>query len=309
MNRLRPSRTELLEQLQEDTTERTTLSFYKYVRIDDPQLMQDALFEKWDSLDVRGRIYVAHEGINAQLSIPTYYLDKLRSHLDSFKELKHIPFKIAVEDDMISFVKLQIKVKDKIVADGLDDTSFDPSDTGEYLTAKEMNMYVDSDEHIVVDMRNNYESEVGHFESAITPNVKTFREELQVVIKELEDRKEKPIALYCTGGIRCEKASAWMKHQGFKDVKHLEGGIIQYAHEVQEKGIENKFKGKNFVFDERMGERIGEEIISTCHVCVEAPSDDHYDCKGLKCNKLFIGCEGCIETYKGYCGKECYQNK
>ena len=304
MNRLRPSRTELLEQLQKDPREWTTLSFYRYVEIADPKTFRDNLFAVWDSLDVRGRIYVAEEGINAQLSLPREHLEEFRAHVNSITELSEVPFKIAVEEPTISFVKLQIKVKDKIVADGLDDTSFDPGNTGEYLSAEEMNTYIESDDHIVIDMRNNYESEVGHFEGAITPDVKTFREELEVVVDEFKDKKDTPIALYCTGGIRCEKASAWMKHNGFKDVKHLEGGIIEYKHQIEKKGLDNKFLGKNFVFDERMGERIGDQIISTCHVCGTTKSDDHHDCKTPACNKLFIACGECLKKHSGMC-KEC----
>jgi len=299
--RLRPSREELLEGLRNDTKPRTTLSFYKYVQLKEPQEMRDQLFDTWDDLDVRGRIYVAKEGINAQLSVPTENLNAFREHIDGFNEFASVPFKIAVEEPAISFVKLQIKVKEKIVADGLDDESFDSSDTGDYLTAAEINSYVDSDSHVVIDMRNNYESEVGHFDGAVTPDVETFREELEVVVQEMADKKDTPIALYCTGGIRCEKASAWMKHNGFKDVKHLKGGIIDYKHQVEEEQLENKFLGKNFVFDERMGERIGDQIISTCHVCKETPSDNHYDCKTPECNKLFLACDECFSRYEGAC--------
>src|SRR5690606_38175713 len=118
---------------------------------------------------------------------------------------------------------------------------------------------------LVVDMRNHYESEVGHFENAICPDVDTFREALPKVADELKGQKDKNVLLYCTGGIRCEKASAYFKHQGFQKVYQLHGGIIQYAHEIKEKGLPSKFKGKNFVFDERVGERITADVLSECH--------------------------------------------
>lgn len=221
-------------------------------------------------------------------------------------ELAGIPYKIAVEEGTTpSFFKLTIKVKDKIVADGLDDASFDVTNTGAYLTAAEMNAYINDPEAIVVDMRNNYESEVGHFEGAVLPNVVTFRDELAKTPELLKIHKNKKIALYCTGGIRCEKASAWLKHNGFEDVRHLKGGIIDYARQVKEEGLENKFKGKNFVFDERLGERIGNEIISTCHLCKKEKSDTHYHCKNQICHTLFIGCDGCLETRQGYCSARC----
>ena len=153
-------------------------------------------------------------------------------------------------------------------------------------------------------MRNHYESEVGHFESAVTPDVETFRESLPIIEKMLEEDKDKNIVMYCTGGIRCEKASAYYKHKGFKNVYQLEGGIIEYARQVETQGLKNKFKGKNFVFDERMGERISEEIISKCHQCGE-PSDLHVNCANDACHILFIQCENCATTYDNCCSEKC----
>ena len=158
---------------------------------------------------------------------------------------------------------------------------------------------------IIVDMRNGYESEVGHFKKAITPDVDTFREELKVVPELLKVHKNKKIALYCTGGIRCEKASAWLRHNGFTDVKHLRGGIIDYKRQVEEEKLPNMFKGKNFVFDERMGERISDEVIATCHLCAETKCDEHIHCKNQACHVLFICCDGCKAKKKGYCSYKC----
>jgi UPF0176 protein len=221
-------------------------------------------------------------------------------------ELAGVPYKVAVEEGSVpSFYKLTVKLREKIVADGLDDSTFDVTKTGEYLTAAEMNEYVDDPDAVVVDMRNNYESEVGRFENAVTPDVRTFREELKHAPELLRIHKNKKIALYCTGGIRCEKASAWLKHNGFKDVKHLKGGIIDYAHQVKNEGLENKFKGKNFVFDERGAERISDEVIATCHVCRSVQADTHYDCNNHICNKFFIACESCSERRSGYCSRAC----
>ena len=177
--------------------------------------------------------------------------------------------------------------------------------TGEYLTAKEMNEYIEDSDAVIVDMRNGYESEVGHFEKALTPDVDTFREELKVTPELLKIHKNKKIALYCTGGIRCEKASAWLKHNGFEHVKHLKGGIIDYKRQVEEEGLENKFKGKNFVFDERMGERISDEIIAHCHLCTTEKCDTHIHCKNQACHVLFICCEKCMAKKKGYCSYKC----
>ena len=292
-----------------DVRPRTTLSFYKYVKIADLVAFRLVLLSKFTELGCLGRIYVAHEGINAQMNVPTEAFEALDGFIQSLPELSNVPYKIAVaEKDFSSFYKLTIKVKDKIVADGLDDASFDVTDTGAYLTAEEINEYVDDPDAIVVDIRNAYESEIGHFKNAILPDVDTFKQELAVTPELLKIHKNKKIALYCTGGIRCEKASAWLKHNGFTDVRHLRGGVIDYAHQVKEKGLENKFLGSNFVFDERLGERVGNEIISHCHLCPAGKptkSDTHYHCKNQICHVLFLGCDGCVAKYNGYCGLKC----
>ncbi len=289
-----------------DTRPRTTLSFYRYVKIEDPVSFRERLLSKWGELECLGRIYVAKEGINAQMNVLTDRFDEFDAWVQAQPELAGIPYKIAVEEgEAPSFFKLAIKVKDKIVADGLDDASFDVTNTGAYLTAEEMNAYIDDPDAVVIDMRNNYESEVGHFENAITPNVVTFREELAKTPEMLKIYKNKKGALYCTGGIRCEKASAWLKHNGFSDVRHLKGGIIDYARQVKEKNLPNRFKGKNFVFDERLGERISEEVIATCHLCKKTKCDTHYHCKNQICHTLFIGCDDCMNKKGGYCSVGC----
>lgn len=294
----------LKELLRETSQNRTTLSFYKYHHIENPKDFRDELYQAWDSLGVWGRIYIAHEGINGQLSVPTENLERLQNQIYSIPFLQGIRLNIAIDDNGKSFFKLKILIRNKIVADGLNDDSFDVTNSGVHLNAKEFNALTDDQDTIVVDMRNHYESEVGHFKNAICPDVDTFREELQVVGKLLEDKKDKNIVMYCTGGIRCEKASAWMKHIGFANVYQLNGGIIEYARQVKEQGLENKFIGKNFVFDERLGERISNDIISTCHQCGK-PCDDHTNCKNDGCHLLFIQCKECAEKFNGCCTNTC----
>ena len=291
-----------------DTRPRRTVSFYHYVKIADPVAFRERLLTAWGALECRGRIYVATEGINAQMDVLTEHWEKFDAWTQAQPELAGVPYKVAVEEgEAPSFYQLKIKVREKIVADGLDDASFDVTNTGAYLTAEEMNAYIDDPEAVVVDMRNSYESEIGHFEGAITPQVETFRDELKYTPELLKIHKNKKIALYCTGGIRCEKASAWLKHNGFSDVRHLKGGIIEYAHQVKEYNLSNKFRGKNFVFDERLGERVGEEIISTCHLCRTAKSDMHYHCENQICHVLFLGCDACVKKRGGYCSFWCQQ--
>ena len=296
---------ELLADLAREDFNRRTLSFYKYVKIENPKEMRDMLFDKLSELKCLGRIYVAHEGINAQMNVPEHNWDAFNSFLQNIPEFTGVPYKFAVEEKgSSSFLKLIIKVRNKIVADGLDDSTFDPANTGEYALAEEVNEMIDRGT-TVIDMRNIYEAAIGHFENAKIMNVDTFKEQLQKVQDMFKDKKNEDVLLYCTGGIRCEKASAWMKHNGFKNVKHIKGGIIDYAHRVKELGLPNKFKGKNFVFDERMGERVGDEIISTCQICEKEKSDEYIHCKNLSCHMLFISCKKCEKNLDGYCSRIC----
>lgn len=283
---------------------RTTISFYKYHHIQDPHQFRNELYLLLDTLEVLGRIYVANEGINAQISIPTEKLELFKKELYSIPFLNNVRLNLAVDDNGKSFFKLKILVRKKIVADGLDDSSFDVTNCGTHVNAETFNKLADDPNTVVVDMRNHYESEVGHFKNAVCPDVDTFREELQVVEKLMADQKDKNLLMYCTGGIRCEKASAWFKHIGFKNVFQLEGGIIKYAQEVKAQHLENKFIGKNFVFDERLGERISDDIISNCHQCGK-PCDDHTNCKNDGCHLLFIQCEECAKEFDGCCSSEC----
>ncbi|MEL0262175.1 MAG: rhodanese-related sulfurtransferase [Flavobacteriaceae bacterium] len=285
--------------------QRLTLSFYQYHHLDNPQLFRDHLFLHWHPMDVLGRIYVAKEGINAQLSVPAPRFEEFKTFLDCISFLKGVRLNIAVEQDNESFLKLTIKVRDKIVADGLNDASFDVTDKGTHVNAQKFNALLTDPNTVCVDMRNHYESEIGHFEGAVTPDVDTFRDSLPIIEKDLAAHKEdKNLLMYCTGGIRCEKASAYFKHKGFKNVFQLEGGIIEYARQVKDQGLENKFKGKNFVFDERRAERISEDIIAQCHQC-GSPSDTHVNCANEACHLLFIQCEACQEKTQSCCSEDC----
>lgn len=283
---------------------RTTLSFYRYTKIAEPKAFRDQLYRDFTALAVLGRIYVAHEGINAQASIPSANLDQLKAYLEARPDLAGLRLNLAIEDDSASFFKLIIKVREKIVADGLDDSSFNPGDGGTHLDAVHFNKWSQHPDAVIIDMRNHYESEVGHFEGAIRPAVDTFRESLPIVEEILRGKEDAPVLMYCTGGIRCEKASAWFKHRGFAKVFQLDGGIINYAREVEQKGLHNRFVGKNFVFDERLGERISHEVISVCHQCGQ-PSDRHNNCTNDMCHLLFIQCVACAKTYHDACSRTC----
>ena len=297
------NREDLKESLKAESFKRITASFYKYFTIDDPNSFRDMIYIKWDDLDIFGRIYIASEGINAQLSVPENQWEKFIATINEIKNLENVSIKKAL-DDGHSFYKLTIKVREELVAYHVSSDTFDMKKTGKHLNAEEYNKALENSKTIVVDMRNYYESEIGRFENALIPDVETSKELLPKVKKMLNGNENKQILLYCTGGIRCEKASAYLIQNGFKNVNQLQGGIIQYAHDVKEKGLQSKFRGKNFVFDQRLGERVTDDILSLCHIC-GLSCDSHTDCKNDACHILFIQCENCREKLDGCCSKEC----
>lgn len=297
-------RAELIAQAGKD---RLTISFYAYANIGNPQTLRNHLFLAWNNLDVLGRIYVAQEGINAQISVPADNFEAFKIHLDSISFLENVRLNIAIEHDNFAFLKLKVKVRDKIVADGLNDDIFDVTDIGVHVNAERFNELIEDENTVLVDMRNHYESEIGHFKNAVTPDVDTFRESLDIIEEDLKDHKEdKNLVMYCTGGIRCEKASAYYKHKGFKNVFQLEGGIINYVRQINEKGLENKFIGKNFVFDQRRSERISDDVIAKCHQC-GTPADLHTNCANDACHLLFIQCDACKEKMDNCCSSTCME--
>ena len=300
----RVSQKELKQRLYQETEPRKTISFYRYFHIDEPLRFRDRLYSDLSKMNVFGRIYIAHEGINAQVSVPQSNFDIFTHYINSHASLSGTRLNVAVDDDGKSFWLLKIKVRDKIVADGITDPSFDMDNKGRYVNPEQFNKLTDDPHTVVVDMRNHYEYEVGHFHNAIEVPSDTFREQLPMSAKMLQDVKDRNIIMYCTGGIRCEKASAYLLHRGFKNVFHLEGGIINYANTVEEKGIENKFICKNFVFDDRLGERVSDHIISHCHQCGK-PADTHINCRNEACHLLFIQCDECSKKYSGCCSDDC----
>ncbi len=294
---------ELKEQLQESTEERTTLSFYRYHQIEDVPLFRNELYRLLEPLSVFGRIYVAKEGINGQISLPSENITAFRTALETYPFLKDLRLNVAIDDDGKSFYLLKIKVRDKIVADGIDNP-LDLSKGGEHIDAERFNELVKKENTVVIDMRNHYESEVGHFDQAICPDVETFRHSLPIVEDILEEHRGKDVVMYCTGGIRCEKATAYFRQKGFENLYQLDGGIIEYARQVRERNLPNHFIGKNFVFDERLGERISEDVIARCHQC-GSPCDAHRNCANDACHLLFIQCQKCEQQFSGCCSSKC----
>ena len=297
------SKIELNKDLKKESFERITCSFYRYCEINNPEELRDMLYQDLSSLNILGRIYVASEGINAQISIPEHKWNDFEDYISTLSFLTRIKLKKAVQEG-ISFIKLTIKVKEEIVAYNISKDTYDMNKVGKHLSASEFNQSIEDKDSIVVDIRNYYESEVGKFEGAITPDVDRSKELLPEIVKLLADKKDKKLHLYCTGGIRCEKASSYLLKQGFEEVYQLDGGIIQYAHDIKEEGLSSKFIGKNFVFDHRLGERITEDIIGKCHQCGEK-ADSHTNCANDACHILFIQCEECATKYSACCSADC----
>ena len=296
----------LRARLERERAHRTTLSFYRYVRMKEVEALRHELYSEWEALGVLGRIYLSQEGVNAQVSLPTAKLDRFRASLNERDAFRDIPWKMAVEDDGRSFLKLAIKVKKKIVADGLADDAFDVTNVGEHLDAVTFNRKLEEGA-LVIDMRNNYESAIGHFEGAYLPKADHFRgaiEEVMEVMEEMVVKKDAAVLLYCTGGIRCEKASAYLKHHGFNNVGQLHGGIIDYARQIKAQGLESRYKGQNFVFDERLAERITDDAVSTRLHCGQ-PSDRLSHCRAVASSMLLVPCEACAEKYAECCSPSC----
>ncbi len=300
------NREELKAQLMAETFNRKTISFYRYFYLNEPKEFRDSIYKDWFDLDCLGRIYVAREGVNAQMSVPEHHYDAFIKTLGKYEIFQNIPIKYAVEDDGKSFFKLTIKVRPKLVADGLADGAFDVTNVGKHLSGIEFHETLKDPDTVVVDMRNLYESEIGRFENAICPEADTFKEELEIVVDLLEDKKDEKVLLYCTGGIRCEKASAYLKHHGFNDVNQLHGGVLEYVRQIKSVGLESKFLGKNFVFDERMAEDVNGQILASCHQC-GTPFDTHKNCENDPCHLLFIQCPKCAEQYDDCCSSECQE--
>lgn len=298
------SKEEAFKRLAKEDFARRVVSLYRYVILENPEELRNELYAEWQGLGVLGRVYLATEGINAQISVPEPNFEKFQTLLYARTAFKDIPFKFGVEQKYDAFWKLTVKVRKQIVADGLAPHEYDVTNVGTHLSAREWNALSTDPEAVMVDMRNGYESAIGRFEGALTLDAETFKEELPMVREALEGKEKKKVMLYCTGGIRCEKASAYLKHHGFQNVFQLHGGIIDYKHQIEREKLPSQFKGKNFVFDHRMSERITEDVLGRCLNCGSA-SDDYANCANVECNRLFIQCALCHETWQGFCSKEC----
>lgn len=286
------------------TTLYHVLAYYYFTRIDDPKEEVARHLDFLKDKDIHCRVYISEEGINGQMSASVHDSLLYQEWLKSLPYFKDVIFKIHTYHEHV-FPRKTVKYRSQIVA--LDE-SVDLKLTGEHLSpASWKKMLEEKDEKtLLIDVRNDYEWEVGHFEGAQLPALDAFREFPQYArdLKETWDPKETKVMMYCTGGIRCELYSALMKKAGFEKVYQLDGGVINYG---LKEGKEH-WRGKLFVFDDRLAVPIAEEgkeeIISHCLHC-QTLSDVYYNCANMDCNELFLACPACAETYKGCCSEKC----
>lgn len=277
------------------------LAYYKFINVENPIQAVESHKIFFNNRDVTGRIYISEQGINGQMSGCLSDAEAYMHWLKSQTPFDDIHFKIHSHHENI-FPRMTVKYRKQLVAI---DIPVDVQKRGTHLSPQEWKQVLDSqDDYVLIDVRNDYEWEVGHFAGAELPQLQNFRDFPQYAesLKQTHG-PEKKVLMYCTGGIRCELYSALLKEQGFEEVYQLQGGVINYG---LEQGNEH-WKGKLFVFDDRLAVPIdGQEAepISHCRHC-HLPCDTYYNCANMDCNDLFICCPSCIDVYAGCCKWEC----
>lgn len=284
------------------TKDYVVLAYYYFTTIEDPHAEVRSHLKFCESRDIKARVYISEEGINGQLSASAEdgqaYMEWMRNH----PLFNSVVFKIHYHHEQ-AFPRLTIKYRKQLVAL---DAKVDMANTGKHLSPAEWKEKLDRDEgHVLVDLRNDYEWKVGRFDGAELPACATFREfqEYADKLKENVDTKETPVMMYCTGGIRCEVYSAYLKEMGFENVYQLDGGIINYG--LKEGSAH--WLGKLFVFDDRLTVPISEDpapVVGVCHAC-GTQSENYYNCASMDCNELFLCCIDCLKQYSGCCGEKC----
>ena len=279
------------------------LLYYKFVRIEDEEAFAREHLEFCKELGLRGRILVAKEGINGTVSGTVEQTDAYIRHMHANPLFRDMVFKVDDADGHV-FRKMFVRPKKELVTFRVEDA--DPIEqTGGYLKPKEFFEMLQRDDVIVLDGRNNYEYDIGHFRGAIRPDVESFREFPEWIRQHMAQFKDKTIITYCTGGIRCEKLTAFMKKEGFREVYQLEGGIVTYGKDPEVQG--RLFDGKCYVFDERISipiNRVDPVFVGKCHHCGK-PEDRYINCANDFCHKQHICCPECEEKHNGFCSDEC----
>lgn len=277
------------------------IAFYKFVTLENPLEEVKNHKDFFKDRDITSRIYISEQGINGQMSASkedgAAYMDMMHAR----PEFSDVQFKLHYWHEQV-FPRQSVKYRKQLVAI---DREADMARTGTHLSPAEWNAMLDEEKNrILIDTRNDYEWKIGHFEGAELPQCSTFRD-----FNDYADRLEKstdkktPVMMYCTGGIRCEVYSALLKEKGFEKVYQLEGGIINYGLQEGTK----KWKGKLFVFDDRLSIPIGDEKTESVGVCsqCESSTENYYNCANMDCNQLFLSCKPCLEKLHGCCRSAC----
>ena len=278
------------------------IAFYRFVPIQDPVAEVYRQKKYFKDRDIRGRIYISEEGINAQMSASNAEAEAYMAWMEADERFAGIHYKLDPHPEH-AFAKMIVKYREQLAAL---DLKVDPAYGGEHVSPERWaEMLEDEQDYLLLDVRNDYEWDIGHFDGAIRPETETFRDftEFTRKLQEGKDPKQTKVMMYCTGGIRCELFSAHMKKEGFDQVYQLDGGIINYGHKMGNK----HWEGKLFVFDDRLAVPISEDehsVIAHCHWCGTA-ADHPYNCANMDCNNLFISCKDCIEEHQGCCCDGC----
>lgn len=282
------------------------LLYYKFHKILDLQSLRDEHQAFCEKHGLKGRVYLAPEGINGTVAGTKAACEKYREYLRSKPGFETLSFKSDLSKN-IPFEKLKTKVRPSILNMGFrPEDDVDPEKiTGKHLSPVEWKKVLEQEkDFVLLDIRNNYESQIGHFKNAICPDLEGFTD-FPAWIPQIEKFKDKKILMYCTGGIRCEKFSSLLLEKGFKDVNQLEGGILNYSKETDGE----YFEGRCFVFDDRLVADVREntETIATCFHCRQK-EDRYVNCANMECNRLFIICDTCANEHEATCSPECYES-
>lgn len=285
----------------------TVLLYYKYIPVEQPKKLLKQQRELCERLDLKGRILISDEGINGTLAGLPEAVAEYQQATMAVPEFSDMEWKTSRTENQV-FPKLKVKYRPEIVTLGIKKTGTDVSlsNKAHYIEPEElMALYDNEEEFLILDARNEYEARIGKFKNALIPPIDAFREFPEFVKENLADYKDKPVVTYCTGGVRCEKASAFLREQGFSNVRQLHGGVHVYA----EKTGGKHFEGELFVFDDRLHmpvNAVNPSVISKCQYCSE-PTTRLVDCAEHACGELFICCESCQGRYDGTCSAACQE--
>jgi len=282
----------------------TLVLFYKYVDIQYPHQILKWQKTTATDLGLKGRIILAHEGINGILSGSKESVDQYIQLMNEHELFGGIDFKIST-GACGYHPRLRIVIKDEIVHFGVDTTKITAKMGGKHLTPEQTHALFENkpDDLIILDTRNDYESKIGTFKDAITPDIRNFRDLPEYLDNNIDQFKDKKVLMFCTGGVRCERATAYLKEKDVaQEVYQIEGGIERYV----KKFPDGFFRGKNYVFDGRVSVRINNDILANCELCSVA-CDDYNNCMNASCNKQFIACTPCAQKYNGTCCTKCME--